>query len=668
MRIRQFIALSAFVFCVGAACATSGERVDSTAERSLLLPETQVEAVKPVKGLKATSPLYEINRAIINKSGIVDLADALHRLPGVNLRDYGGAGGLKTVSVRGMGAPHTTVCYDGLPVSDAQNGAIDLSRFSLDNVNTLTLVVGDDDNIFLPAKVAAAPAMLQLTTPLPLPEQSTALTVRMKGGSFGLLNPYLNVSQRVGRRVVLNAMGEFTHALNNYPFKWQNGKVITTERRENNMMNSGHAELNLHWQASDGMELTAKGYYYDNRRQLPGPVLYYNVNSSKQNLTERNAFAQATWQTAPQKKWRFMAAAKFHRSATFYTPDEDTPVGRENYYQSEIYATGNVLFSPGRHWQFDYSADYIFSNLNSNLATDSRPYRHSILQSLTAKLSLPRITVTARAIGSVYLNGTANPTTYPGHNIARVSPSVALSARLLRTGLLFGRLGYKSIFRMPTFNEAFFNHFGSPNLQPETTEQINAGLTWQSPVWGPLKFVSLTADAYLNRVKDRIVAIPYNMFIWTVTNVAAVVNTGIDATMTAEIAFTGRQTINLACNYSYQRAKIDVDKNNIIYGKQVAYTPLHSGAFSVGWQNPWVNFTAHGQAMSNRWASNYNTPQSFVKGYVEVGATLWREIPLGHTALELRLDIINILNTQYYIVARYPMPGRAWQMSIKFTL
>ena len=56
---------------------------------------------------------------------------------GANVKDYGGIGGLKTVSVRNIGAAHTAVSYDGVVVSNSQAGQIDIGRFSLDNVSTL---------------------------------------------------------------------------------------------------------------------------------------------------------------------------------------------------------------------------------------------------------------------------------------------------------------------------------------------------------------------------------------------------------------------------------------------------------------------------------------------------------------------------------------------------
>ena len=70
--------------------------------------------------LTSTAPLHLLDRRDMLSMGITDMADALHRLPGITLRDYGGAGGMKTVSVRGFGAKHTGVSYDGVMLSDCR--------------------------------------------------------------------------------------------------------------------------------------------------------------------------------------------------------------------------------------------------------------------------------------------------------------------------------------------------------------------------------------------------------------------------------------------------------------------------------------------------------------------------------------------------------------------
>lgn len=76
------------------------------------------------------------------------VADAIRYFSGVQIKDYGGIGGLKTVNIRSMGTNHVGVFYDGIQLGNAQNGTIDLGRFSLDNMEAITLYNGQKSSIF----------------------------------------------------------------------------------------------------------------------------------------------------------------------------------------------------------------------------------------------------------------------------------------------------------------------------------------------------------------------------------------------------------------------------------------------------------------------------------------------------------------------------------------
>ena len=80
------------------------------------------------------------------------VADAIRYFSGIQLKDYGGVGGLKTVDVRSMGTNHMGVFYDGIQLGNAQNGQVDLSKFSLDNVESISLYNGQKSDICQSAK------------------------------------------------------------------------------------------------------------------------------------------------------------------------------------------------------------------------------------------------------------------------------------------------------------------------------------------------------------------------------------------------------------------------------------------------------------------------------------------------------------------------------------
>lgn len=66
-------------------------------------------------------------------------------------------GGLKTVNIRSMGTNHVGVFYDGIELGNAQNGTVDLGRFSLDNMEAVTLYNGQKSAIFSRLRILAQP-------------------------------------------------------------------------------------------------------------------------------------------------------------------------------------------------------------------------------------------------------------------------------------------------------------------------------------------------------------------------------------------------------------------------------------------------------------------------------------------------------------------------------
>ena len=642
-------------------------RNDTITDRTHQLREVTVTESRRQHEVTSTAPLHIIDREQMLSLGVTDVADALHRIPGVTLRDYGGAGGLKTVSVRGFGAKHTGVSYDGVMLSDCQSGEIDLSRYSLDNVDQLSLVIGDNDDIFIPARNASLPALLNIQT-IGLPSEDTQphLMAQLKMGSFGYVSPFMRYEQNVNDRLAVSAVGEYVYAENDYPYELKTNGTTVSDRRTNSRMNSGHGELNFVWCADTFNRLSGKIYYYDNDRQLPGVVHYYS-NLCKESLRDRNFFGQLMYQAYHRTGWSLKWIAKFNWNASAYKnpliPNNNYDA---SYWQREGYTSAAVLYTPSEQWAFDYSADYSFNNLSSAevRTIGVRPYRHTVFQSATAKYRSSRLTALARLLYSLYLNDAKDGKS--SHNMRRLSPSLSLSYQLIEDEQLFLRASYKNIFRAPTFNESYYFHYGSTDLQPESTDQLNVGMTWKTQMDG--FDLQLTADGYYNHVKDMIVAVPYNMFIWTCINVGKVRVLGAEVTSTASYRLSDRQTLQLSGNYSYQQAENRTNPSSPNYGHQIAYIPKHTGSLALGWENPWVCFSLHGSGISSRWADNNHVEGMKVKGYWDAGLTAYHIFRWGDQQLEARFDVKNLFDTQYEIVQFYPMPGRSWQLSVKYQI
>ena len=676
MRKRSTLAIGCWLLAAGSSELAAQTTLNDT------LREVTVTETRHSHALKSTAPMHVLDRHDMQVQGVVDMADALHRLPGITLRDYGGAGGMKTVSVRGFGAKHTGVSYDGVLLSECQSGEIDLSRYSLDNVDHLSLVVGDNSDIFIPARNATTPATLQIQTIATVAGGSPSgfkphLTAQLKAGSFGYTSPFLRYEQHLSPTLAVSAVGEYIYAENDYPYTIKNGIETIRDHRRNTRMNSGHAEVNLVYRGtrneerlrvgeqSSGMggtrdeELSAKLYYYDNDRQLPGQVFYYS-NTSRETLRDRNFFGQVGYQRRWHSGWALKLNGKFNWAAALY--DDGVVAGwvqDADYYQREAYGSMCLYYRTQNHWAFDYSADYAFNNLNSTLPTDTRPYRNTVLQSATAQYHTARLMVMARLLHSLYLNGAKDGE--GAHDMRRLSPSLSLSYAV--TPHLRLRASYKDIFRAPTFNENYFFHYGSKELKAEDTRQLNVGATYAAMATKHTE-LSATADFYYNKVTDLIQGVPHNMFVFTCVNIGKAEIIGLDVTTRAARQL-GRHTLTAAVNYSLQRARDHTNPQSPFYDYQIAYIPLHSGSASLGWENPWVNVALGGHVIGERWSTNEHQNSTHIDSYTELSATVWRRFHIGRPVAEVRFDLKNLTDRQYEIVRSYPMPGRCWQLTLK---
>ena len=661
--------------CCAAVCCTAVAGVaaqeagtDSVTGNVRRLDEVVVRAPFAVRKTAATSPFQTLTGRQFAQQGIADMADALRRFSGVNLKDYGGAGGMKTVSVRSLGAQHTAVTYDGITLTDCQSGQIDFSRFSLDNVASLSLAVGDNDDIFLPARTVASAASIRLQTLRPdFADRPWHVDAGVKTGSFGLANPSLRYDRRLSSCVAMSVFGDFLRADNQYPFTLVNGRYKTREKRDNNYIETWRGEWNLYARPNGRSVLDGKLYYYDSFRELPGPVVLYN-SVSHEELAERNFFAQLHYQTYWDNRWSLQLNGKFNWAYSHYHDrGSEYPGGAmdNRYYQREYYASAAVLYTPWERWAFSYAADYAFNNLTSDATSGVRPYRHTVLQTLSARYRTPRLTVAALLLGSVYQNQARGGES--ARDARRLSPSVSVSWQPA-SGLRL-RASYKDIFRVATFTENYFDRWGSRDVKPEVARQFNAGLTYGKDFRrSRLETLSLTADVYYNYVKDKIVAVPYNMFFWSTINLGRVDIWGADLNGETSFRLAEKHRLLATLNYTWQHAVDKTDPASAYYGDQIPYTPEHSGACSVAWENPWLNLACHATGSSERYATVQNVAANRLPGYAEWGLAFYRSFRWKKATLSVRADLQNLGDKQYGIVRNYPMPGRSYKLTLGIKL
>ncbi len=162
-----------FLLC-GACLLTAGAAFSQIRDTTTL-QEVRVDARRITTGINPSASMQVLSGPQLQRLNSLSVADAMRYFSGVQLKDYGGIGGLKTINVRSMGTNHTAVSYDGLVLGNAQNGQVDLGKFSLDNIAEIALYNGQPATILQPAR-----DLLPVTYWLYSPARRTLM--RMKNG------------------------------------------------------------------------------------------------------------------------------------------------------------------------------------------------------------------------------------------------------------------------------------------------------------------------------------------------------------------------------------------------------------------------------------------------------------------------------------------------------
>ena len=627
--------------------------------------------------VRSTTPLQILNSKSIEGLNVLQVSDAVKYFSGVTVKDYGGIGGLKTISVRSLGANHTGVSYDGITLTDCQTGQIDLGRFSLDNVDMISLNSGQSDNIFQPARLFASASVLNIRTLTPEFTNNKYINgkISMKAGSFGLLNPSMWLEGKISSKIAASLSGEWLSANGKYPYVLNYGQSAkdstSKETRQNTDVHNFRLEGALYATFSDKESGYIKSYFYQSERGLPGStILYNNESSSKQRIWDHTFFTQAHYEKEFSRYWVFQANAKYNSGYTRYLdPTYLNTVGKLEsiYRQTEYYGSASALYRVLDNLSFSASTDGAITTLTSDTSSFATPVRYSWLTAVAGKYVTNRVLATASVLSTIVHETVKNGNPAADHQ--QLSPTFSLSVKPFTNQDFRVRLFYKNIFRLPSFNDLYYSEVGNRDLKPERTNQYNLGVTYNLSIstWMPL--LKITIDGYHNNVKDKIVAYPNkDTFSWTILNYGKVVIDGLDLTAETTLQPYKEIGILLGSNYTYQRAINVTDPTDGVYNNQLPYTPRISGSGKAGVITPWINISYSLLWSGHRYAVNQNYIENRLPAYYDHSISISRDVQLKNRLIHLNLEVLNLMDTNYAIVKWFPMPGRSYRatISLKF--
>jgi len=643
-------------------------QVDDKVSYTDTLKNVSVTRQAFVEDGSSTTPVQKISKKELGALNSTSVADAIKFFSGVQIKDYGGIGGMKTMEVRSLSSNHSAVFYNGIAINNAQNGQIDLGKYSLDNIESIALYNGQQPKLLLPAKAFGSASVLFLESQIPVFEDNKLSNIKaqMRIGDFGLLNPSILWQQKLSDRTSLSFNTEWVKANGRYDFYYAKGNFDTLVNRENTDIDALRLEATVQGVLKDSSSWNFTVYNYSSERGLPGAAVD-NKFYSNDRQWDKDFFVQGKWEKKFSKLYSLLFNTKYNYSTVRYVdPDFNNKKGLENNYkQHEEYISVSNLFVLSKYIKSSLSVDYIRNTLDADLKDFAYPTRNTLLFNVAFDWKYRGLTLQANGLTTLW-----NERVKVSDNTIEkqvFSPSVSASWKpFLDQGIYF-RAYYKSIFRAPTFNDTYYTLIGSANLKPEYVNQYNVGFTWQKAFTGVIEQVTFKADAYQNRIKDKITAIPLaNLFRWSMVNLGRVEINGLDIGISSFAKAGANTNLDFGVNYTYQEA-LDKTHNSANYNQFIPYSPTHSGSsFIAGtYKNYGLNYNA--LYAGERYSLRPNISENIMSDWFIQNLSASYQGKISRLNYKILAEVNNITNVNYTIIRGYPMPGRNYRLGLQIS-
>lgn len=588
-----------------------------------------------VNGIKNVTPHQTITRSQIMALPSNSVADALKFLSGVQIKDYGGLGGQKTINVRSLGSQHVGVFLDGVRITNAQNGTVDLGKYSLTTLESVSLFNANKTEMLMTASEFASASTVYLKTHRP---DSTSLMASYGYSSFNTHKANLTLSYK--NYGFIDA--QLTTSDGDYPFEYHTEYEDTTGTRRNSDITMFRIEgcaFYKGWQWHT--------YYFNSKRGLPGGIVrrlsdkYTDVGRE----WDRNFFSQLSYREH-FGDISVRGIVKYANDYLHYRSDYDENISvhsNNKYHQQDIYAAAAGAYKY-KDWGLSVSSDLRWSDLTTDVKYFHYVYRFDSKTSLSAYYSHGGWNA---SVSGLYTNvtdhtkGTSKPLSRTTWN--------ALASYTFGNWQL--RSFYKEVFRAPTLNDLYYTLVGNRNLKPEYTKQFDVGVTYNND------WLDIQADWYYNHIEDRIVCLPLKgSYQWTMLNYGYTRCMGVDVTANARYSNHG-----LLLTGTFQDDRNRTDPTEDAYNDYIAYSPRWS--FSAVYTLYYKGFTV---SLSHMFVDKrYWTTENDIEEPLDSYNCTDIKVGYKYKNYSAEVECQDLFDVRYEMIQRWPMPGRRFGMTLR---
>ncbi|MFD1014502.1 TonB-dependent receptor plug domain-containing protein [Winogradskyella rapida] len=536
-----------------------------------------------------------------------------------------GYGMVSSPSFRGTNASQTAVIWNGIAINSQLTGQTDFNTINITNFKSVEIRSGGGSVQYGSGAIGGS---IHLNNTLSF-ESHFDNSLSLSYGSYNTKNiSYL--SSYANDKLSFNIGLNYVDSDNDYKY------LNTDQRNENGAFNNGSLNANIGYVLSPRNVLKLYHQSFIGEREFSGTV----SSSSLAKYDDKNFRTMLEWSHQGDKTFSKLKVAHLQEHFKYYGNKNTSnySFGKVNTYlinyTSDIKLSEELNFKPILSYNYYEGQGSSFGDPNrkefSTTAllqyqpTDQWEYGINLRQDFTSGFKSPLLFSfdVAYAVSEYYklkLNGSKN-------------------------------------YRVPTFNDLYWQPGGNLDLVPERSYQVDFGqeLSYKS--------AKLSLNAYYIKTSDLIQWQPSASGFWSPENVAKTQNYGAELSLDYTHHINAHQ-FSIHANYAYTVSE-DLETKS-----QLIYVPYHKANFNLAYN--YQKLTAYFQRLYT--GEVYTTTENLSGVFYSVEAYTLSNLGISYPLfnkksqqIDLSLKVNNLFNTAYENVAFRPMPDRNFNFQVQY--
>jgi len=564
------------------------------------------------------------------------LSETIKQNSSIFVKDYGGSGGIKTVSVRGSTSEQVLVLLDGIRINSISNSQFDFSILPVGFIKKIEIAKGGNSSLY---GTDATGGVINI---VPISQKNisgNSISAETVFGSYNYNNQKLSLS---GKKENFFYLAQFENMKSDGDFKYNYNGIV--RERKNSKIARKSLFLRFGSEFGSNSEIYVNSVYSGIERGVPGPV-GISYQNAKQNdklcvnsLTYKTKFAGLNA--------RFKAFHNFQNLK----------------YVNKLLNINSVFSSYSGGIRLDFSkllTNSDFSNLGlsidrekvntTNYNGKSRAH-FSIHYSHTKKIGL-----NSRFFEKLYLYPSVRVDKYGKDSY--ISPKLGINLSREESCSFAFRSSIGKSIRIPSFNDLYWKPGGNPELKPERSLTLDTGYSFTVNRTFYLSIEqSLFGVSYLNLIIWQ--PSKQNPDIWESKNYRDVFSKGVET----YIEFKPTNSIHLSFNHIYNLTYLN-NKENPNYKNQIIYRPREIFNFNIFIKNQIAGLSFYYNRIGVRFISVDN--KFWLPAFSTLDISLSKPFKLNSFKFNFSVRVKNITDVRYELLKGYPAPGRELFFNLK---